>query len=600
MKEEIPDDEILKIDIKQTNLVGGRKGAFIIVERPNNLSKENKERKKELTEKTFEAINNMIFECKGDLTVGWIASIIKEKKEEGKDILDLTNFGMIVLTDFRFIFHLSVDNSKKENFKEDFFEIPYLLIKEIKKEKISKGTSLIISLIDGTEWKFLLSNENENNEDLFKRLKNKAINNRKELLKFPKTFNDYLKIFEKEFNGWEIYNFRKEFERQGLELDDKDFPLRISNKNENFGFIASYPKYLIEPKKIDDKILENALNFRSEKRVPTLTYYYKNDLNKGTKKLISGIWRSSQVASGLLGSKDVGDIKLLNEISELGDKLYIFDARPKEDAFMQKVGGYGSENVQNYDPNPAYIYCEIRGIRFSKTAFNKIKKLCNDKEIMENNNFLSKLEDSGWINFIIKVLKTSTKISELVMEGNNVLVHCSEGWDRTPQLVSISQILLDPYFRTFEGFAILFEKDFVSFGHKFAIRSGITENKFKKKTNQVILQYLDCVYQLLMQFPSEFEFTSEFLLFIAKYYDTNLFGTFLFDNEKQREEKHAKTETASIWTYLLGEHFENKEKYLNRLYDKEKVTKILTPHYAYYDYVLWTDYFLRNNIYAEK
>ena len=600
MKEEIPDDEILKIDIKQTNLVGGRKGAFIIVERPNNLSKENKERKKELTEKTFEAINNMIFECKGDLTVGWIASIIKEKKEEGKDILDLTNFGMIVLTDFRFIFHLSVDNSKKENFKEDFFEIPYLLIKEIKKEKISKGTSLIISLIDGTEWKFLLSNENENNEDLFKRLKNKAINNRKELLKFPKTFNNYLKIFEKEFNGWEIYNFRKEFERQGLELDDKDFPLRISNINMNFGFIASYPKYLIEPRKIDDEILENALNFRSEKRVPTLTYYYKNDLNKGTKKLISGIWRSSQVASGLLGSKDVGDIKLLNEISELGDKLYIFDARPKEDAFMQKVGGYGSENVQNYDPNPEYIYCEIRGIRFSKTAFNKIKKLCNDKEIMENNNFLSKLEDSGWINFIIKVLKTSTKISKLVMEGNNILVHCSEGWDRTPQLVSISQILLDPYFRTFEGFAILFEKDFVSFGHKFAIRSGITENKFKKKTNQVILQYLDCVYQLLMQFPSEFEFTSEFLLFIAKYYDTNLFGTFLFDNEKQREEKHAKTETASIWTYLLGEHFENKEKYLNRLYDKEKVTKILTPHYAYYDYVLWTDYFLRNNIYAEK
>lgn len=600
MKEEIPDDEILEIDIKQTNLVGGRKGAFIIVERPNNLSKENKERKKELTEKTFEAINNMIFECKGDLTVGWIASIIKEKKEEGKDILDLTNFGMIVLTDFRFIFHLSVDNSKKENFKEDFFEIPYLLIKEIKKEKISKGTSLIISLIDGTEWKFLLSNENENNEDLFKRLKNKAINNRKELLKFPKTFNNYLKIFEKEFNGWEIYNFRKEFERQGLELDDKDFPLRISNINENFGFIASYPKYLIEPRKIDDEILENALNFRSEKRVPTLTYYYKNDLNKGTKKLVSGIWRSSQVVSGLKGKKDADDIKLLNKISELGDKLYIFDARPKEEAIYKKVLGYGSENVNNYEPNPEYIYCEIRGIKFSKTAFNKIKKLCNDKEIMENNNFLSKLEDSGWINFIIKVLKTSTKISELVMEGNNVLVHCSEGWDRTPQLVSISQILLDPYFRTFEGFAILFEKDFVSFGHKFAIRSGITEKEFEKKTNQVILQYLDCVYQLLMQFPSEFEFTSEFLLFIAKYYDTNLFGTFLFDNEKEREEKHAKTETASIWTYLLGEHFENKGKYLNRLYDKEKVTKILTPHYAYYDYVLWTDYFLRNNIYAEK
>ena len=600
MKEDTSDDEILKIDIKQTNLVGNRKGAFIIVESSDDRSKKNKERIKELTKNAFESINNMIFKCEVYLKFGWISYIIKEKKEEEKDILDFSTLGMIVLTDFRFIFHLSVDNSKKENFKENFFEIYYLLIKKIKIEKISQGTSLIISLIDGTVWKFLLSNENENNEDLFKILQKKAINNRKELLKFPKTFNDYLKIFEKEFNGWEIYNFRKEFERQGLELDDKDFPLRISNINENFGFIASYPKYLIEPRKIDDNILENALNFRSEKRVPTLTYYYKNDLNKGTKKLISGIWRSSQVASGLWGSKDAGDIKLLNEISKLGDKLYIFDARYQDEAFLKKVKGFGSENVKNYNPNPEYIYCEIRGITFSKSAFNKIKQLCNDKEIMENNNFLSELEDSGWINFIIKVLKTSTKISKLVMEGNNVLVHCSEGWDRTPQLVSISQILLDPYFRTFEGFAILFEKDFVSFGHKFAIRSGITEKEFEKKTNQVILQYLDCVYQLLMQFPSEFEFTSEFLLFIAKYYDTNLFGTFLFDNEKEREEKRAKTETASIWIYLLGDYFKNKEKYLNRLYDKNNVTKILTPHYAYYDYVLWTDYFLRNNIYAEK
>jgi len=577
-----------------------RQGAFCIVERPNNLSKENKERKKEQAEKAFKAIEKINFGCEGFLRVGWIACIIKEKKEEGKDILDFSTFGTIVLTDFRFIFHLSVDNSKKENFKENFFEIYYLLIKKIKIEKISQGTSLIISLIDGTVWKFLLSNENENNEDLFKILQKKAINNRKELLEFSKTFNIYLNDFEKEFKGWEIYNFTKEFKRQGLKLDDKTFPLRISNINENFGVIKSYPKYLIEPSEIDDKILEKALNFRSEERVPTLTYYYKNDLNKGTKKLISGIWRSSQVASGLWGSKDAGDIKLLNEISKLGDKLYIFDARYQDEAFLKKVKGFGSENVKNYNPNPEYIYCEIRGITFSKSAFNKIKQLCNDKEIMENNNFLSELEDSGWINFIIKVLKTSTKISKLVMEGNNVLVHCSEGWDRTPQLVSISQILLDPYFRTFEGFAILFEKDFVSFGHKFEIRSGITEKEFEKKTNQVILQYLDCVYQLLMQFPSEFEFTSEFLLFIAKYYDTNLFGTFLFDNEKEREEKRAKTETASIWTYLLGDYFKNKEKYLNRLYDKNNVTKILTPHYAYYDYVLWTDYFLRNNIYAEK
>ena len=194
-------------------------------------------------------------------------------------------------------------------------------------------------------------------------------------------------------------------------------------------------------------------------------------------------------------------------------------------------------------------------------------------------------------------LKISTEISKLVSEGNNVLIHCSDGWDRTPQLVTISQILLDPYFRTFIGFAVLIEKDFLSFGHQFAKRSGISEKKDEKDSeiSPIFLQFLDCVYQLMVQFPSEFEFNSDYLLFIAKNYNINLFGTFLFNNEKERIEKHAKIKTASIWTYLLS----NKEKYVNPLYDNKKVKEILTPTYAYYSYKLWTAYFMRNSEYAE-
>lgn len=49
------------------------------------------------------------------------------------------------------------------------------------------------------------------------------------------------------------------------------------------------------------------------------------------------------------------------------------------------------------------------------------------------------------------MLKAATLVCSAVeREGRPVLVHCSDGWDRTPQIVALAKILLDPYYRTIE------------------------------------------------------------------------------------------------------------------------------------------------------
>ena len=39
-------------------------------------------------------------------------------------------------------------------------------------------------------------------------------------------------------------------------------------------------------------------------------------------------------------------------------------------------------------------------------------------------------------------------------EGASVLVHCSDGWDRTAQTCSLATLMIDPFYRTLHGFMV--------------------------------------------------------------------------------------------------------------------------------------------------
>ena len=80
---------------------------------------------------------------------------------------------------------------------------------------------------------------------------------------------------------------------------------------------------------------------------------------------------------------------------------------------------------------------------------------------------------------------------------------------------------------------MLIEKDWLSYGHQFALRNGI----YAKETNEeqkapIFFQWLDCIHQLQTQFKYAFEFNNELLQFLAEHSNSCLYGTFLYNSEK--------------------------------------------------------------------
>ncbi|KAK1310622.1 hypothetical protein QJS10_CPA08g00518 [Acorus calamus] len=433
---------------------------------------------------------------------------------------------------------------------------------------------------------------------------------------------------------------------------------RISAVNSNYSMCATYPFSLIVPKFISDEEVMQASTFRARGRLPVISWCHP-----GTGAVLA---RSSQPFVGIMmNMRNVADEKLVAALciqvagKESRRKLYITDARPKKNALANGAKGGGSESSSNYSQSEV-VFFGIDNIHAMRDSLARLRDYLDTHGSTSSDGMLSFLRDggwtwgkgnlssmsasvstlgdSGWLSHIQSVLAGSVWIAARVaLESSSVLVHCSDGWDRTTQLVSLASLLLDPYYRTFKGFQALIEKDWLAFGHPFSDRMGLPTvsaisnapvelsrqsssgiistsplrihsgsafstpvgSSFHAQNpsdySPIFLQWVDCVSQLLRMYPCAFEFSSAFLVDFLDCMLSCRFGNFLCNSEKERQQSGIYDACGCMWVYLndLRASEGLSHAHHNIFYDPTKHEGVLLPPAATLAPTIWPQFHLR-------
>ncbi|KAN0023978.1 hypothetical protein ACTFIV_008371 [Dictyostelium citrinum] len=409
-------------------------------------------------------------------------------------------------------------------------------------------------------------------------------------------------------DGWLFYDPIEEYTRQGLIGNSNGSDeWRLTKINSKYDLCSTYPHQFIIPFSISDYLLNKSSSHRNKNRFPVVTWRHKQThatLSRSSQQtgksrceedelLIQAIRKSKTILPQQQNDN--------NNNNQQQQTLYIIDI--KSTSSPTSSSSSHCEDISHYSQCQIESEClsNIHELRESQLKLFKVIRNWNEKKGW------SEIQSTGWLDQLSKLLVVTKKIlTHLHLEGLSCLIHCIDGWDRTCQLSSLVQLCADPYYRTIKGFIVLISKEWLSFGHKFMTRNGqsisstnsttstssssngqltssssntsissnstTTSTTSSKQTSPVFLQFIDVVWQLTKQFPTSFEFSDSFLSVILHHLNSNLFGTFLYDSEKERQQNNLSNETQSLWTLLLSA--QKNSSLLNPLFNQQLSTTV--------------------------
>lgn len=493
--------------------------------------------------------------------------------------------GTLHVTNFRLYFKSTdtLPNGVRMNNPSGNFviDLPLGFVSRIEKMggSTSKGENsygIEITCKDVRNYRFAHSRENHSRRDVFEKLQQYA---------FP--LNNRLTLFALEYkeqypvNGWQVYEPIAEYQRLGSITET----WKITKINENYELCDSYPAILVVPSAASEDDLRQVAQFRSRGRIPVLSWLHPESQ--------ASLTRCAQPLVGVPGKRSREDeryVQMIMDANAQSHKIYIMDARPSANAVANKARGGGYETEDFYQ-NAEVVFLDIQNIHTVRESWRKLKELCYPG--LNEHKWHSQLEATQWLDHIRAILNGALKIADKIeTHKTSLMVHCSDGWDRTSQLTSLAMIMLDPYYRTLKGFEVLIEKEWISFGHKFLQRIGHGDERHSDTDRSpVFLQFIDCVWQIMQQFPTVFEFNEHFLITVVDHSYSCQFGTFLCNSEQQKAKDNIKNKTISLWSLINS--YPN--DYMNPLYSEQTANHVILPLASPRRLEFWTNYYCRWN-----
>ncbi|KAG6963338.1 hypothetical protein JG687_00006618 [Phytophthora cactorum] len=219
----------------------------------------------------------------------------------------------------------------------------------------------------------------------------------------------------------------------------------------------------------------------------------------------------------------------------------------------------GGFEVLDYYKDTNIMFMGIENIHSMRDSIRKLFDLIkNEIRGNERPNWLSCLEHA------------------MARARTSLVIHCSDGWDRTAQITALVKLCADPFYHTPAAY---WEDD---------------------STSPVFMQFVDAVWQLMRQFPCSFEFSERYLIALLDEVYSKRSGTFLHDNEEARMGSKTAIRCTSAWT-LLEAHPQAVD-FRNPFFmvplsgegSKEKSPTVLQCKWHTSSLAIWSSFYLRS------